>query len=148
VGLDMYLSAKRYLAEYLPEEKILVQELNSALNSKMGSVTHVTIEVGYWRKANAIHRWFVRNIQDDLDECQESEVSLGQLAELQAIVDMVLNDKSLAHELLPTGEGFFFGGGEIDEYYIDRLQHTKEILDKILSNPDSGNWNFYYQASW
>ena len=26
-------------------------------------------EVGYWRKANAIHGWFVRNVQNGKDDC-------------------------------------------------------------------------------
>ena len=33
--------------------------------------------VAYWRKANAIHSWFVENCQDGVDECQYSnEISV------------------------------------------------------------------------
>ena len=40
------------------------------------------IEVGYWRKANAIHKWFVDNVQDGVDDCAYYEVSKEQLEEL------------------------------------------------------------------
>lgn len=32
-------------------------------------------DVGYWRKANAIHAWFVKNVQGGVDNCQSHEVS-------------------------------------------------------------------------
>jgi hypothetical protein len=44
-----------------------------------------TQEVGYWRKANAIHGWFVRELADGVDECQEIPVSKIKLMELQAL---------------------------------------------------------------
>jgi hypothetical protein len=61
---------------------------------------------------------------------------------------MVLADNSLAGEILPPTEGFFFGGTEIDDWYLEYLKDTKDILDNILNNPDSKNWQFYYQSSW
>ena len=27
--------------------------------------------VGYWRKQNAIHNWFVENVQDGIDDCDQ-----------------------------------------------------------------------------
>ena len=42
-------------------------------------------EVGYWRKANAIHGWFVRECADGVDECQEIVVPKMKLMELQAL---------------------------------------------------------------
>jgi hypothetical protein len=42
-------------------------------------------EVGYWRKANAIHGWFVRELANGVDECQEIPVSKIKLLELQAL---------------------------------------------------------------
>lgn len=148
MGLDMYLTAKRYLSEYDPVEKQIKQEIDKTLDTKIGPTKEVALEAGYWRKANAIHNWFVNTVQDGVDECQESPVSLDQLQELSAIVNMVLDDNSLAGEILPPTDGFFFGGTEIDDWYIENLTITKNILDNILNNPDSKNWQFYYQSSW
>lgn len=41
--------------------------------------------VGYWRKANAIHKWFVDNVQDGEDDCGYYEVSKEDLEELLSI---------------------------------------------------------------
>lgn len=38
--------------------------------------------VGYWRKANMIHKWFVDNVQGGVDECQVTQVSKEQLLSL------------------------------------------------------------------
>ena len=38
-------------------------------------------EVGYWRKANQIHKWFVDNVQDGVDDCGEYKVTKEQLIE-------------------------------------------------------------------
>ena len=46
-------------------------------------------EVGYWRKANAIHKWFVDNIQDGEDDCGYYEVAPEQLEELLNICKLI-----------------------------------------------------------
>ena len=58
-------------------------------------------EVGFWRKANHIHNWFVVNCQDGVDECQETEISKENLEELLSICKKVLNPtgSSLHREL-------------------------------------------------
>ena len=59
-------------------------------------------EVGYWRKANAVHGWFVRECANGVDECQEIPVSKIKLLELQAQCLIALMKKQ-EHEV-PTGE--------------------------------------------
>jgi len=102
----------------------------------------------YWRKANAIHHWFVENVQDGKDECQRSYVSVEQLQELLELVEEVLTDHSLAEEKLPCVGGFFFGGTDYDEYYFKDLQDTKQILNDAIANSIANGGEFYYQASW
>ena len=63
----------------------------------------------YLRKANAIHHYIVENHADGIDECQIIELSRDDLEELHERVKAVVNDRSLAPELLPTSDGFFFG---------------------------------------
>ena len=46
-------------------------------------------DVGYWRKANAIHKWFVDNIQDGEDDCGYYEVAPEQLEELLNICKLI-----------------------------------------------------------
>ena len=108
------------------------------------------VVVAYWRKDNAIHQWFVENVQGGVDECQRSpEVHVEQLAYLMKLCNDVIADPSRAHELLPPQSGFFFGGTEIDEWYMRGLQHTVDRLyiavSALMDIPDA---KVYYQSSW
>ena len=145
MGLDMYLYAERYVSDWNEEGKELSNKLKELTGKR---ITSFRTEVGYWRKANAIHKWFVDNCQDGIDKCQTTFVSDEKLEELLELVNRVLADPKLAPELLPTGSGFFFGGTEYGEYYIDDLQYTKELIEKVLNDESLQNYNFYYQSSW
>jgi hypothetical protein len=47
-------------------------------------------ECGYWRKANAIHNWFVQNVQNGVDDCDIYLVTREQLEQLKEACEMVL----------------------------------------------------------
>jgi len=128
MGLDMYLMTRA-------KNKYAVE--NSELNYN---------EIGYWRKANAIHKWFVDNVQQGKDECQVSNVSRDQLQKLLEVVNTVLNNQSKATELLPPQKGFFFGSQEIDEWYFKDLKDTKVFVENALKLDE--NWDIFYQSSW
>ena len=59
----------------------------------------------------------------------------------------VLKDDTKAKELLPTCEGFFFGSTEYDEWYVDDLERTIEILEPLINSEDKWS-DFIYEASW
>jgi hypothetical protein len=53
--------------------------------------------------------------------------------------------------LLPTRSGFFFGGTEYDEYYMNSIEHTINILEEVLSEVDERGHiqgSIYYSSSW
>ena len=137
--------------------------------------------VGYWRKANAIHKWFVENIQDGNDDCQyHNEITKEALEELLNICNRVLDscelvptkvesgyhinkngdrlykytdgfaveDISVASELLPTQSGFFFGGTGYDEWYVEDIKNTIEIINTVLETTDFEKQMVYYCSSW
>ena len=97
------------------------------------NVKTITVEAGYWRKSNQIHNWFVQNVQDGVDECQEAYVSREQLKELRDTCQKVLDNHELAEQLLPTIGGFFFGGTDYDKWYFDDLEDTIKIIKASLS---------------
>lgn len=101
--------------------------------------------VAYWRKANAVHKWFVDNVQDGVDECQLSIVRREKLVELRDLAGVVLKQPERAPELLPTTDGFFFGGTEYDDWYMRNLQATVRQIDDVLAKYPG---NFAYQSSW
>lgn len=60
----------------------------------------------------------------------------------------VLDDTSLAEELLPTEAGFFFGSTLYDEDYVESLEETVEQITEILEDPDIDEYSFSYHAWW
>lgn len=120
--------------------------------------------VGYWRKANQIHNWFVENIQDGVDDCNyHREVTEEDLMELLNACQIVLRscdlvagednvevveNSSVAEELLPTASGFFFGSYGYDEWYVEDLRNTIDIINKVLETTDFETQMLYYISSW
>mgnify|MGYP003339653075 CR=1 FL=1 len=147
MGLDMYLNAKRYL--WHSEDEVINNITSNFPELGEGKVKQLTAEVGYWRKANAIHKWFVDNVQEGEDDCGNYEVSNEKLKELLDLINQVLANKKKAHELLPTQQGFFFGPQDYDEYYFQDLEYTKQLIEGIL-NSDLGKkgWYLEYHSSW
>jgi hypothetical protein len=108
-------------------------------------------EVGYWRKVNAVHNFFVQRCQNGVDECQMSIVKKSDLQELLKRCKKVLRYKGyedVANELLPTTIGFFFGGSDINEYYYHGIEETIETITEVLKNTDFKTQIIVYQASW
>lgn len=155
MGLDMYLSAKRYYSNVSwrgEQDQKSFEHLKEM--SGVGTVIdkvdlpHIYLEVsvGYWRKENQIHKWFVDNCQNGEDDCRTSYVSREQLEALRSACLEVLKDNSKAEELLPRQEGFFFGGTDLDEWYFNGLKDTVEIINSALEMPLE--WEFEYHSSW
>lgn len=146
MGLDMYLNAKRFLWHTEDELADNIKRNFPDLPEHM-RIKEVTIEAMYWRKANAIHKWFVDRVQNGEDNCSEFEVSLAQLEELLEVIEQVLDNPDRAGELLPPQEGFFFGSREMDDWYWEDLKRTQSKLQELFTR-DWKSWDFYYRASW
>lgn len=147
MGLDMSLSAKWFVP--FGKGKVKVTGLKEVTEK---NIQHIAIEVIYWRKANAIHAWFVKHVQDGNDDCEEYLVNREDIALLLNDLKSVLGSRKnigpskQALSKLPTKSGFFFGGTEYDEYYWEELERTKVELEKCLKM--DSNWTFYYSSSW
>jgi hypothetical protein len=152
MGLDMYLYKKNYIWQgdwIKPEAKqeVIVKK-GGQIDTKIKSekVKYVVEEAGYWRKANAIHRWFVDNVQEGNDNCGNYYVSRDTLEELLELCKKVVADNSLAETLLPTQSGFFFGGTEYNEWYFEDVINTIKILEECLEDESADE--FEYSSSW
>ena len=163
MGLDMYLKATKhtYKSEYQGrdappatatpgrdaiEQAIYDIEIPKAFPKYGGR--EFSCDAMYWRKANAIHKWFVDNVQDGNDDCRSYYVCHSQLSDLLGVINQVLDYPEEAEDILPTTSGCFFGHTGYDEYYMDTLRHTQNGLAKILSMPDLDTWSFEYMSSW
>jgi hypothetical protein len=107
-------------------------------------------EITSWRKANAIHKWFVDNVQNGVDDCGYYKVTKEHLIQLHNACNDILNDNNLAEHLLPTQGGFFFGMTEYNDWYYNDLKETKSEINYILefkSYVFEGD-GLYYYSSW
>jgi hypothetical protein len=151
MGLDMYLEKRtdvRHWSFQKDEEQFEVVIKKGGVtypSIKSDRITNITEELGYWRKANQIHRWFVENVQDGVDNCGEYFVSKTDLQSLLDVCLAVKLDHSQAEELLPAASGFFFGNTDYDEWYYNDIDHTIVILKEALADEHS---SYYYSSSW
>lgn len=89
-------------------------------------------EVGYWRKANQIHNWFVENVQDGEDDCDyHNEVTKEDLEALLAICETIK-----ATAIMEEGSiinGYQYSNGEMKPCYEDgaRIVNAKEIAELL-----------------
>lgn len=153
MGLDMYLNARRSLHRYGNNQNShIVADLKKHFPEILpfgdNSFKDVSVEVIYWRKANAIHKWFVNNVQSGVDNCGTYYVSYEDLQNLADLCEKVLADHSLAPELLPSEGGFFFGTTEYDEWYFDSLTHTISSIKMIFELLRDKGWSLEYHSSW
>ena len=131
--------------------------------------------IGYWRKANHIHSWFVENVQNGEDDCGEYYVETEKLQELldtckkvkASLVGSETKKISIktgwnkdgdtyteidvfvftktARELLPCKKGFFFGLTKLDSSYLQDIEDTIAIIEELFLTDDG---NYYYHSNW
>ena len=61
---------------------------------------------------------------------------------------LVITNAEICEELLPTQSGFFFGSTDYDEYYLEKIEYTKEQLEQVIDEIDNDTEDIYYLASW
>ena len=165
MGLDMYLSARKYINKIdwskldhnsdVDYVEATIPQWNDVVNS--AGLSHiadvngiygvnVSVNVAYWRKVNAVHNWFVQNVQNGEDDCGEYYVSRDRLKQLLTAARQCLLHKDPNY--LPPVGGFFFGSTDIDEWYWHGIKDTIKQLKRLTELPDFDELSFYYQSSW
>jgi len=106
----------------------------------------VSVNIGYWRKASAVHGWFVERVQDGEDDCGDYCVSLEQLYELRNRVQMSLDGE---RKLEPV-DGFFFGNKDDDEWYRMYMNHTITLANSAIDMyyRQHDELSIHYRSSW
>jgi len=173
MGLDMYLHRRHYIGGMYDFDGHHVEgSVDITINGKqlpidIEKVEYIEERVGYWRKANQIHRWFVINVQGGVDECRPFDVDIDQLKELLEICKLVDSKIKLVgkngekvienvdeiKELLPTQSGFFFGSTDYGKWYADQVKYTIEILEQVVKEDEEYRQQgfdpeYEYLASW
>jgi hypothetical protein len=171
MGLDMYLWKETYVNTYTEDEENF-QKCEAKVDGhkfEFKKIKSIVEEFAYWRKANQIHKWFVDNIQNGVDDCGKYSVEKEDLIKLYdtCVEARLKKDKSI----LPPTEGFFFGSTDTDEYYwreiTDTIRVLKPLVDRLKAfmqikeeHPDDWKnfiddemfqevWaDYYYESSW
>lgn len=142
MGLDMYLYESIYLGGWDHRKGTPGYELTHELIDKLdipadaGGGPHLEVRgtVAYWRKANAVHQWFVNTCQSGIDDCRYADVDGTQLDELVKLCRTVVDGRdnpeatALAITNLAPQSGFFFGSTEVDEWYYKDLEYTVDTI--------------------
>lgn len=144
MGLDMYLKARVSTWNMGEEAAEALNALKPFLHNR--EIMQVVIEVAYWRKFNALHKWFVDHVQGGKDECEPHEVSEVQLRELLDLLRRVRDTEDAS--LLPPASGFFFGSTEVDEWYWQDVNETIHILEEVLQWEGLQFMSLTYCSSW
>jgi len=136
MGLDMFLTGRKYVGGSLQNEEYPFQEMDGK------PVESIILDLGVWRKHSKLHGYIVKNFaHNGEDDCQKIELTED---DLKRIVNAIRNKD------LPKTEGCFFGNDEIDE------MHAKDKDENINKFEDAIKWlgehtwkhSVYYQASW
>lgn len=178
MGLDMYLTKKIYVGGNYKHNKITgsvnILKDGKPLAVDLSKVTYIEESAIYWRKANAIHNWFVSEVQDGFDECMPHWVSFKQLQSLSELCQKTidtLKDCQMVDKVVDAGyssskgkltrtvqvygvdqtdlpisptSGFFFGSNLIDQYFVEDLEYTIKAIVEL--DPDAEYE--YCSSSW
>ena len=84
---------------------------------------------------------------------EDGKVTNGATLENGKWVDNYVDGKVIVNQgvikaLLPTTSGFFFGHTDYDDYYMEDVDNTIEILEKVLSETDFEKEMISYHSSW
>ena len=156
MGLDMYLFKTKRTNHSLDELKVLdrhnlsednedIKDFLPLYESESGYLS-IFKEISYWRKFNALHGWFVINVQIGIDDCGLYEVTKDHIIDLLNTLFTVLEEKDPT-DFMPA-IGFFFGSNEVDEYYWERVENTRDKMYRLLNDFDWENERLFYCSSW
>lgn len=149
MGLDHGINKKHYIGGAYSYRKV-TGDINLVIDGKpcdikVNQIDTIVESVVVWRKENHFHKWFVDNVQDYEDDCKTYGFYYETLIELKSICEEVLDNPELAEDLLPTQQGFFFGGTDYSEYYFDSL---KAFISFVNTEIDDNNISYEYWSSW
>lgn len=100
--LRTYFKGRKEIDYDIPDIKTGKIKYNQ---TKIKNSTRVedTYELAYWRKANAIHNWFIINVKNGQDDCKEHRLTEEDLQNLLVTVNDVLDHCELKDGIIRNG---------------------------------------------
>ena len=114
------------------------------------------IQVGYWRKFNALHA-YILDITDSARDTNCAEINLD-LYEVEEILDTLKRVKNILESeggfsvenidrvgaLMPPAAGFFWGSQDINEDYLNDINRSIDIFERARALLHDGQEIYYY----
>ena len=141
----MGLDANLYREVSLPEDTELKGKEWDKIKKVLDKGTTIKHEsVCYWRKFNALHKYFADNFGEENDNCTNMYLEIEDIIELRDLLKELsgkiklgkggaVKNPEVCEEMLPTTGGFFFGSTEYDEWYAEDIKNTVKMLDKVIA---------------
>ena len=130
MGLDMYLTRETYIgAEFSHRQidgTIFITKEGARVPINFNQISEIIESVAYWRKANAIHKWFVDNVQKGKDDCKEYRVTRRNLLDLCDLVSDVLDHCELK-------EGKIRNGYQLKKFLWFHYKKYNKVDGKVLT---------------
>lgn len=124
MGLDMYLYCNSRALTHKVHDGEPYGDYITPFYKRRGIVM-------YWRKANAIHKWFVNEVQDGNDDCGTYEVDIEKLRELRHICERIVEQCPLVDGKVNCGRRFENGKWHDiieDGKVMDNVEVAEELL--------------------
>ena len=146
-GIAYNTLSKKAIKFYEPFYTIRYSDWDHDHNFGYGAISD---EVAYWRKANAIHGWFVKTVQRGTDDCQSYYVHKEQLERLLTICKCIKENVRMAKGKIINGYKY---DGDLSEmvpiYEEGEYVENPEVCEKYLPSKDgfffgSTNYDQWY----
>ena len=131
----MYAARRLHVKQWdhqSPEERYTVRITRGGeplAGVKSDRISDVEEEVMYWRKANQIHGWFVRNVQDGHDDCKPYYVAEEALRRLLPTCREVMEASKLVEGSVLVGKEW----NSKDRTWVECRQPGKIIEDPTVA---------------
>lgn len=106
-------------------------------------------EVGYWRKANQIHKWFVDNVQNGIDNGDRYKVTREQLEDLLYLCKEVKEKAILEEGEVYCGTTYSKNQEPVKQYCKGKIIKNVEEISELLPTQEgfffgSTSYDEYY----
>lgn len=135
MGLDMFLKKKK---------KNCKRTIEEICNGDYEEYNRDLSEIAYWRKVNQVHKWFVDNVQNGVDDCNYYLVSKEQIIQLRDICKEILNNVELVDSKVINGWKTV-DGKMVENYEDGKMIKNPEICERLLPTQEGfffGNYEY------
>lgn len=127
-GLDMKDVNLDLVGDYITE---YIHRYSTWDTEKKYGYKTIFEQIGYWRKANHIHKWFVDNVQNGVDECDTYEVTKEQLEDLLNVCRKVLDGSKLIKGKVVNGQKYE-NGKMVNIYQDGEYIEDSSVAEELL----------------